>query len=377
MRTDMTEVHLDGISHSYGRASVVSDVNLSVKKGEFLTLLGPSGSGKTTLLRIVAGLIRPAAGRVMINDVDITDVPPRRRNIGLVFQNYALFPHLTVFENVAFPLHVRRVGESQTKQRVSEVLDLVRLSSLTSRYPSQLSGGQQQRVAVARAIVFRPDVLLMDEPLGALDRRLRQDLEIELRRLQRDVGITTIYVTHDQEEAFSLSHRIGVMFDGVIRQLDSPEEVYRKPVDPTVARFVGDLNYFEGICGDDGVLETTDGLRIRMVTGQAFPGAARSYACGIRPEHVKIGRDVTTDNAFRGRIRVSEFRGTYYRAQVDLASGAQLLAEMDPEADTVKEGEEVFAGWDSRDTLAWPMKTATPQNDPPYQSKIGERMSER
>jgi len=218
----LSSIHLQGVSRHYGAFAAVDDVSLDVEHGEFVTILGPSGSGKTTVLTMIAGLNTPTAGSIHIGGRDVTALPASQRNIGLVFQSYALFPHMTVFDNVAFPLSVRRIGRAETKRRVEEALARVRLESFARRKPSQLSGGQQQRVALARAIVFQPDILLLDEPLGALDRKLREEVQVELRRLQRSLGITTILVTHDQEEALSLSDRIVVLDRGKVQQSRHP-----------------------------------------------------------------------------------------------------------------------------------------------------------
>ncbi len=248
----MSSIHLQGVSRHYGAFAAVDDVSLDVEHGEFVTILGPSGSGKTTVLTMIAGLNTPTAGSIHIGGRDVTALPASQRNIGLVFQSYALFPHMTVFDNVAFPLSVRRIGRAETKRRVEEALARVRLESFARRKPSQLSGGQQQRVALARAIVFQPDILLLDEPLGALDRKLREEVQVELRRLQRSLGITTILVTHDQEEALSLSDRIVVLDRGKVQQIAAPLDAYMRPSNRFVADFLGTANVFEGRVGADG-----------------------------------------------------------------------------------------------------------------------------
>jgi ABC-type Fe3+/spermidine/putrescine transport system ATPase subunit len=281
-------VRAEGVSHRFGDFPALNGVSLEIPAGQFVTLLGPSGSGKTTLLRILAGLLRPRSGRIFIGDRDVTRLPADKREIGFVFQNYALFPHLTVFENVAFALRLRRVPAEAIARRVHDALAKVFLEGLDQRYPAQLSGGQQQRVALARAIVFDPTVLLMDEPLGSLDKRLRQQLQVELRRLQRAVGITTVYVTHDQDEAFSMSDQIAVMGNGELHQLASPEDIYRQPADTFVAHFVGDLNYFEGRYspGANGaaVVETERGLSIRVQRhAHDAPGALVGCGAGDAP----------------------------------------------------------------------------------------------
>jgi ABC-type Fe3+/spermidine/putrescine transport system ATPase subunit len=333
--------------HRFRDFVALRGVSLNVRPGEFVTLLGPSGSGKTTLLRIIAGLIRPTAGRVVIGGRDVTRLSADKRSIGFVFQNYALFPHLTVFGNVAFPLKLRRTPSAETARRVRDALELVRLGGLEDRYPAQLSGGQQQRVALARGVVFNPSVLLMDEPLGSLDKRLRQQLQLELRRLQKELSVTTIYVTHDQEEAFSMSDRIAVMSGGEIRQFDEPEIVYRRPSDYFVANFVGDLNHFEGELrpGTNGTgrLLTESGLEIEIaLDGGGSPGDR--LLCGIRPEKLHLGEALDTANRFRARVRTLSFRGRQYWADLTLPTGDAVLVVV-PEGRQVHEGEEVSVGW--------------------------------
>ena len=248
------------MSRHYGAVAAADDVDLAVAQGEFVTILGPSGSGKTTLLSLIAGLNRPTAGRIFIGGRDVTDAPAQERNIGLVFQSYALFPHMTVLENVLFPLGVRKINGAAARSQALEALKLVRLDGLQDRRPSQLSGGQQQRVALARAIVFKPDILLLDEPLGALDRKLREELQVELKQLQRTLGVTTILVTHDQEEALSLSDRIMVLNHGSTQQVAAPAEAYLRPANRFVAEFLGIANFV----GLDG--------------GRTGPGAAGTRA---------------------------------------------------------------------------------------------------
>jgi ABC-type Fe3+/spermidine/putrescine transport system ATPase subunit len=234
------EVVLAGLTRYYGETAAVREVSLAVGAGEFVTLLGPSGSGKTTTLMIVAGFVEPSAGDVRIGGRSVLGLPPHRRNLGVVFQSYALFPHMPVFDNVAFPLRMRRVDRTETRRRVAAALDMVQLGALAERRIHQLSGGQQQRVALARALVFEPPVLLMDEPLGALDRKLREQMQLEIKRLQRALGLTAIYVTHDQEEALLLSDRVAIMHEGAIHQVGAPAEVYERPATAFVADFVGE-----------------------------------------------------------------------------------------------------------------------------------------
>ena len=285
----MSTIDLIGVAKRYGPVVAVADLDLHVGQGELVTVLGPSGSGKTTLLTLIAGLAGPSAGRIEIGGRDVTFLPAARRNVGLVFQSYALFPHMSVEANVAFPLSVRGRARAETLRRVRDALRLVRLEGFEGRRPGQLSGGQQQRVALARAVVFEPEILLLDEPLGALDRKLREQLQVELRQLQRSLGITTILVTHDQEEALSLSDRIVVLDEGRVQQIGTPEEAYLRPANRFVADFLGTANRFEGILLDDAgtsCLRLDDGA----VMPCAAPGLARGQrvAAIVRPERVRI-----------------------------------------------------------------------------------------
>jgi spermidine/putrescine ABC transporter ATP-binding subunit len=285
----MSTIDLIGVSKHYGPVAAVADLHLHVEEGELVTVLGPSGSGKTTLLTLIAGLSVPSAGRIDIGGRDVTFLPAARRNVGLVFQSYALFPHMTVYANVAFPLSVRGLARAETERRIKDALRLVQLSGFERRKPSQLSGGQQQRVALARAFVFEPEILLLDEPLGALDRKLREQLQVELRQLQRSLGITTILVTHDQEEALSLSDRIVVLDQGRVQQIATPEDAYLRPSNRFVAEFLGTANLFEGV-----LEQNADGWCLRLEDGEviacADPGVAagRAAAAIVRPERVMV-----------------------------------------------------------------------------------------
>jgi putative spermidine/putrescine transport system ATP-binding protein len=270
----MSEVRVEGLTKAYGPAKALDDVTLTFPDGQFFGLLGPSGSGKTTLLRAIAGFITPGAGRILIGDQPVEHVPVEDREIGMVFQNYALFPNMTVAENVAFGLRVRRIPAAEQTRRVAEVLDLVQLGPFGGRRPAELSGGQRQRVAMARAIVTRPRVLLLDEPLSALDRALRVDMQIELRRIQREVGITTIFVTHDQEEALTLSDQIGILKDGRLIRHGPPRSVYDNPQDAFTARFLGEANILTGRLESGG---------LRLADGTLLPGVTAA-AIAVRPE---------------------------------------------------------------------------------------------
>jgi spermidine/putrescine ABC transporter ATP-binding subunit len=328
----MLDVELRRVSKAFGRAMAMDRIDLQVRKGEFLSILGPSGSGKTTTLRVIAGLVEPSAGEVLIGGRVVTRVPVHRRNLGMVFQNYALFPHLTVRENVAFGLEMRKVPRADAARRVAEALALVRLPGFDARYPHQLSGGQRQRVALARALVVQPSVLLLDEPLGALDKKLRESMQVELRALQRSLGITTIFVTHDQEEALTLSDRIAVMNEGRIQQLDTPVELYERPRNRFVSEFIGASNLLEGdpVPGEHGLagLRTDRGLVVRFpaaALAEAPPGRA---AVSVRPEKITltVGPPAQGGNVFRATVESVVYLGTSTHYYVVTDEGERLIA---------------------------------------------------
>jgi spermidine/putrescine ABC transporter ATP-binding subunit len=292
-------IRFEGVAMQFGGVVALQPIDLTIAPGEFFTLLGPSGSGKTTLLNITAGFLVPTAGRVLIGDVDATLLEPPRRNIGMVFQNYALFPHLTVFENVAYGLRVRRVPESEIRRRVHEILGIVQLQGFERRWPNQLSGGQQQRVALARALVIEPAVLLMDEPLGALDRQLRKQVQLEIRHIQRRLGRTAIYVTHDQEEALVMSNRIGILRNGQLMQVGTPQQLYEEPANAFVAGFLGESNLLAGTVGTIADGRATLHIEqlskpIQGIAGPQLSPGVRGYAL-IRPEHIRINEPPYTD----------------------------------------------------------------------------------
>lgn len=345
-------IDVEHCEQAFGSFTALKRVDLHVRGGELVTLLGPSGSGKTTLLRILAGLIFPTSGVVKIGGRDVTQQPAEKRDLGMVFQNYALFPHLNVFENIAFPLRVRRTPSKDIARRVEETLALVGLPLLGDRFPGQLSGGQQQRVAIARAIVFKPRVLLMDEPLGSLDKRLRQQLQIEIRRLQKELGITTVYVTHDQDEAFTISDRIAVMEKGEIAQIATPSEVYRSPANHFVADFVGDLNCFRGVIqkhNDQLVLRTDTGLHVRL--GKTDYDVGRAIVCGIRPERIHVGSQ-PHENTFEAVLQVVSFKGNHHRAEALLPGGQRVLVDL-AERSQFSEGASIRIGWSTDDMYAF------------------------
>lgn len=318
----MTHLALTNISKNFGANRVVQDFNLAVEKGEFVSFLGPSGCGKTTTLRMIAGFETPTTGKVTLNDVDITDKAPNQRNVGMVFQAYALFPNMTVAQNIGFGLRIRRESESAIKERVAEMLALIHLEQRGDSYPYQLSGGQQQRVALARALAIRPQVLLLDEPLSALDAKIRVSLRAEIRAIQRKLGITTVYVTHDQEEALSISDRIVVMYDGKIEQVGTPFQIYNFPETAFVANFVGTLNTAEAAVTDPvkGLL-SMDGVQFISSDG-GLKGKKKGdkVRMSIRPERFNFASEVKKDNVLDCSIENITFLGSVVRIQVKIGS---------------------------------------------------------
>lgn len=323
----MARVEISGLGYAIGSHQILSDVSLEVEEGSCLALLGPSGCGKTSTLRAVAGFVHPTAGSITIGGRAMRGLPPHRRNIGLVFQDYALFPHMTVAQNVAYGLRRRSVPSPEIAERVRAALGAVRLDGFGERMPAQLSGGQQQRVALARALIIRPDVLLLDEPLGALDRKLRDEMQIELKRIQRESAVTTIIVTHDQEEALSLADRVAVMFDGRIAQVASPIEVYRAPASRRVMEFLGETNMLDGVAVPGGV-SLRQGVVISSALGSA-PGAAVRLA--IRPERITLFPPGRT--ALSGAVRQVVYKGPHADVFVALGDGQEVLVRWGETAD--------------------------------------------
>ncbi len=341
---------IENLVKIFGAVPAVDDVSFSVAPGEFLTLLGPSGSGKTTLLRMIGGFEYADAGRIVLDGRDVENLPPYKRNIGVVFQKYALFPHMTVSENTAFALRRRRIGRAEIVTRVDEALNLVGLAGFDERYPRQLSGGQQQRVALARAMVFQPDILLMDEPLGALDKQLRERMQREIRSLQKKIGITTVYVTHDQTEAMTMSDRIAVMNDGRIEQLGTPHDLYERPATEFVAGFVGDSNLLE--CAVETI---ADGIAVLRL--DAGGGTARCHALGtgpgpakllIRPEKLRLGTapDAASMNTLPCTVAATTYVGDYTLYDVTVGDVTIVVKQQN------RDGQTYFAT-DDRATLSW------------------------
>lgn len=339
MNTPLPLVTFTGVQKTYdGKSLVIKDLNLSIQKGEFLSLLGPSGSGKTTTLMMLAGFESPTAGEIALNGQSINRTPPHKRNFGMVFQNYALFPHMTVAQNIAYPLSVRRCPEPERQAKVDKALDMVQMGPMGERYPSQLSGGQQQRVALARALVFDPQLVLMDEPLGALDKQLREHMQIELKALHRSLGITFVYVTHDQSEALTMSDRVAVFDDGQIQQIDRVDRLYETPANRFVAGFVGDNSVLTGVV--DGL----DGERchVRLADGSALQGlninqaaVGESVHCSIRPERIALRPLEVPHNTLSVQLRDLMYFGDHQRLRCHLPQQAEIgvkvpLQGMDP-----------------------------------------------
>jgi len=344
----VSRVVLKQVTKRYGDVAAVRGLDLDIREGEFLTLLGPSGCGKTTTLRMIAGFILPTSGTVYLGDEDVTRLPPNKRGIGMVFQDYALFPHMTIGENIAFGLTERRVDKATIAKRVKELLELVRLASVEDRYPPELSGGQQQRIAVARAVAYSPRVLLMDEPLGALDLKLREAMQTEIRQIQQRLGTTTVYVTHDQTEAMHMSDRIVVMKDGMIDQMGTAEEIYDRPATRFVADFIGQINLLEAtLVGRDGSFAVVEvnGRKHRM---QAAPEVSGAVTVGLRPQHLQLVAGGAVDpglNALPGRVKGRTFSGNLVHVDVDLDGGQSVTVEASPEAVIGEPGTPVSVAW--------------------------------
>ena len=352
-------VALTDLVKRYDRAAAVDGVSLDIRSGEFLTLLGPSGSGKTTTLMMIAGFETPTAGDIAIDSTSVVTMPPYRRNIGMVFQNYALFPHLTVAENIGFPLKQRGVSKAERAKLVAEALEIVHLPGYGARYPRQLSGGQQQRIAVARAVVFKPRLLLMDEPLGALDKQLRENLQLEIRRLHADLGITFIYVTHDQEEALTMSDRIAVMNDGKVAQIGSPEDLYDRPSSRFVAGFIGESNFLPATVRgmeDDIVVAECQGVLIRATT-PARPASGAQVTLTTRPERLRfldaLPGNVEAHNRMSVTVAEAVFAGERCRYLLTANDGTSMVLK-EPSSATIRRravGERAEIAWSVADTI--------------------------
>jgi putative spermidine/putrescine transport system ATP-binding protein len=357
IRSDDQFVEFIDVEKMYGHFCAVRQLNLSIGRGEFLTFLGPSGSGKTTTLNMLAGFERPSQGVIMLDGKSVDRLPPYERNIGMVFQNYALFPHMTVADNVAFPLSVRKTPKAEIGPRVTRALEMVRLEQFKHRKPAQLSGGQQQRVALARALVFQPTLVLMDEPLGALDKKLREHMQIELKQIHEMLGVTIVYVTHDQSEALTMSDRVAVFDKGAIVQIGTPDGLYNEPATPFVAGFIGENNALDGIVervdGDRCLVALPNGLTATaLAIGKVDPGAPVHLT--VRPERIGLsGADGQSDNRFQATIDGRIYHGDHQRLLARLANGQVLTVKIGPEATTAA-GEAIDLCWSVSDSRAFP-----------------------
>ncbi len=349
---------LEGVSKAYGDVAAVDDISFEVRRGQFYSLLGPSGCGKTTTLRLVAGFERADAGRILLAREDITDTPPNRRRVNTVFQHYALFPHLTVEDNVSYGLRQRKLGRGEVAARLDEALRTVRLEDLRGRYPRELSGGQQQRVALARALINKPAVLLLDEPLAALDLKLRKAMQQELKNLQEQVGVTFLYVTHDQEEALTLSDHIAVMNRGRLLQEGTPSQIYERPVTRFVADFIGQTNFIEGAVesadGSATIVRTRSGLIVRCDPSD-IAGLEGEVVVSVRPESVVPSVDGSLANRVSGSLARYTYLGDIVQFHVEIAGGTEIVMQrqrgQDPIAESWRIGEVVEVGWAVSDAL--------------------------
>ena len=351
-------VKFEKVDKSYdGEVLVVKDLNLDVAQGEFLTLLGPSGSGKTTILMMLAGFETPTNGEIYLEGNPISNIPPHKRGVGMVFQNYALFPHMTVYENLSFPLKVRKVSKDEADKKINKALSMVSLTGFEARMPGQLSGGQQQRVAVARALVFDPKLVLMDEPLGALDKNLRENMQYELKHIHESLGVTVVYVTHDQGEALTMSNRIAVFNEGKIQQLSNPDKLYEEPVNSFVAGFIGENNTFQGEVSEI----SGNKCRVKLGSGDeilANPISVKlkgdKTKISLRPERALINPEEKIENKFKGKIEEVIYHGDHTRIRMNLLGKSQFILKI-PNSSTrmdLKLGNEVIIGWHSKDCRA-------------------------
>ena len=349
-------VAFEGVQKSYdGEQLVVKDLNLYIKKGEFLTMLGPSGSGKTTCLMMLAGFETATFGEIRLDGKPINNIPPHKRGIGMVFQNYALFPHMTVGENLSFPLEVRRLDKTECEKKVKSALDMVKMSDFIGRRPAQLSGGQQQRVALARSLVFEPDLVLMDEPLGALDKQLREHMQYEIKHLHEQLGVTVVYVTHDQSEALTMSDRVAVFNDGRIQQLATPEDLYERPENAFVAQFIGENNRFKA----EVIEEKNDKILAKTATGTIL--SAKNVNCGIvgsistlsvRPERVSVG--VKGENTTKAQVLELIYLGDHIRCRMSVEEDNEFIVKVPNSSNHthLEVGEETTVSWSSEDCRA-------------------------
>ena len=354
MSTGKVIAQLENITKDFDGVQILKPTNLSIYEGEFLTFLGPSGCGKTTTLRIIAGLETPTEGTVKLEGRDVTNLPPYKRNVNTVFQNYALFPNMNVFDNVAFGLVEKRLGKAEIREKVDAMLQLVQLGQMGKRKPNQLSGGQKQRVAIARALANDPKLLLLDEPLGALDLKLRKQMQLELKTLQKNLGITFVYVTHDQEEALTMSDRIIVMNNGKFEQIGTPREIYEHPQNKFVANFIGESNIFEAsVVSETG---TTGTLTLMMenghvlAEGEGFKYDEIVYLC-LRPENIEISTSTREGFTLKGFVRDHVYVGNIVKTVVELPNGKTVQVNRNPHGELIKPGMLVNLFWDPKDAV--------------------------
>ncbi len=340
-------LELKNVRKSFGQDQVLKGIDIQIREGEFVTLLGSSGCGKTTTLRIIAGLEDPDEGEVLLSGKDMKHMPPEKRNVNTVFQNYALFPHMNVFQNIAYGLKLQKLPKEEIKEKVTQMLELVQLEGFEKRMPLQMSGGQRQRIAIARALVKNPKVLLLDEPLGALDLQLRRQMQLELKRLQKKLGITFIYITHDQEEALNMSDKIAVMRDGYFEQIGTPAQIYEEPKTSFVATFVGNANICQGICKEvkDSymVLENVAGLFLSKLPIGEVPVIGKEYTVAIRSENVML--DENNSHILKGTVAEKSFAGGMLRIQVTLTDGKELVISRHGINIDLKLGDTVALTW--------------------------------
>jgi putative spermidine/putrescine transport system ATP-binding protein len=351
-------VKFDNVDKSYdGKTLVVKGLNLDIEEGEFVTMLGPSGSGKTTCLMMLAGFETATNGEIYLDNKIISNIPPHKRGIGMVFQNYALFPHMTVYENLAFPLRVRKIPKDEADKKIDKALSMVSLQGFESRMPMQLSGGQQQRVAVARSLVFDPQLVLMDEPLGALDKNLRESMQYEIKHIHESIGVTVVYVTHDQTEALTMSNRIAVFNDGKVQQLSSPDQLYEAPENSFVAGFIGENNIFDGTVSDF----SGDTCKVKLENGTeilANPISVKSKGdkttISLRPERALINPKEKMDNNHQGKIKEVIYHGDHTRVRIDVLGNDQFILKIPNSTSNldIKLGNQINVGWNSKDSRA-------------------------
>ncbi len=351
-------VKFDKIDKSYdGEVLVVKNLNLDIAKGEFVTMLGPSGSGKTTTLMMLAGFETPTNGEIYLQEKPISKIPPYEREIGMVFQNYALFPHMTVQENLSFPLEVRKLSKSDVKDKVKKALDMVELGDFGTRFPAQLSGGQQQRVALSRALVFEPRLVLMDEPLGALDKNLREQMQYEIKHIHERIGITVVYVTHDQGEALTMSNRIAVFNDGVVQQLSTPDILYEKPENSFVAQFIGENNRMTGtvkeLNGNYCNVDLDDGGSVRALKINVNSVGEKTQL-SVRPERVSVDSSSNAnENVFTGEVKELIYLGDHIRARIDVCGNDEFIVKIPNEGNIqLEEGKSINLSWSPDDIRA-------------------------